>query len=70
MFGSAARDEGRDDSDIDILVKFKTLKGLFEHIQVKFDLQDALGRPVDLVAMEALREEMKASVDRDKVRIL
>ncbi len=68
VFGSAARGEDSP-NDIDILVKFKELKGLFEHIQAKCDLEDALGRPVDLVAMEALRDEMKQSVDRDKVRI-
>ena len=70
LFGSAARGEDQPGSDVDILVKFKELKGLFEHIQAKFDLEDALGRKVDLVAMEALRKEMKSSVDKDKVRIL
>ena len=70
LFGSTVRREARADSDVDILVKFKTPKGLFEHVRAKIDLQDALGRQVDLVAMEALREEMKPSVDKNKVRIL
>ena len=70
VFGSAARGEATPESDIDILVRFKTIQGLLEHIRVKYDLQDTLGQRVDLVQMEALRKEMRSSVDRDKVRII
>ena len=71
LFGSAARGEATPESDIDILVRFKELVGLFGFVRTKRELQDALeGLTVDLVQMGALREEMKPSVDRDKVRII
>ena len=70
IFGSAARGGTTRRSDIDILVHFNKVPGLFEHIQAKYDLQDALGRKVDLVQADALREEMKPSVNQDKIKIL
>ena len=70
VFGSAARDEARADSDIDILARFDHIGGLFGYMRIKHDLEDALGRTVDLVQMEALKPEFKAYVDKDKVRIL
>ena len=70
VFGSAARGEATRKSDVDILVQFKKIPGLFEHIQAKHDLEDVLRRKVDLVQAEALREEMKPSVNEDKIQIL
>ncbi len=71
IFGSAARGEATLESDIDILVQFKELVGLFGFVRAKRDLQEALmGRTVDLVQAGALREEMKSSVERDKIRII
>ncbi len=70
LFGSAARNEDRDDSDIDILVRFKHLDGLFEYMKIKYELEDALDKRVDLVQMGALRPEFKPFVDEQKVRIV
>lgn len=71
VFGSTARNEAADDSDIDLLVKFKVLNGLFEFVKIKLDLEDALGgKKVDLVQMEALRPEIKKRIEKDKIRIL
>ncbi|MEK9153997.1 MAG: nucleotidyltransferase family protein [Patescibacteria group bacterium] len=71
VFGSASRGDERADSDVDILVRFNKLNGLFEYMKIKFELEDALGgRRVDLVQMEALRPEFRSSVDRQKVRIV
>jgi len=71
IFGSTARGEATSESDIDILVQFKDLVGLFGFVRTKLELQDALGgRTVDLVQVGALRKEMKPSVERDKVRIV
>ena len=70
LFGSVARDEAGPESDIDILVRFDKPRGLFAFVHTKHELEDALGRKVDLVEMGALRKEFKPYVDRDKVRIL
>jgi hypothetical protein len=51
VFGSVARGEEREDSDIDLLVKFDSKKkiGLFELDRVQRELEIKLGRKVDLV---------------------
>ncbi|MDO8566566.1 MAG: nucleotidyltransferase family protein [bacterium] len=70
VFGSTARGDNRPDSDVDILARFDTIGNLFEFVGVKLDLEDALGKKVDLVEMGALRKEFRPYVDRDKVRII
>lgn len=71
LFGSLVRGELREDSDIDMLVRFKKLNGLFTHVRIKHDLEDALGgRKVDLVQMEAVRPEYRERIDAQKVRII
>jgi predicted nucleotidyltransferase len=51
LFGSMARGEAREDSDVDLLVRFEdnTNIGLFELDQVQRDLEMRFGRRVDLV---------------------
>jgi hypothetical protein len=71
VFGSAARNQAGLDSDIDLLVKFKRLNGLFDFVKIKLDLEEALGgKSVDLVQMEALRPEMQQRVERERIRIM
>ena len=51
VFGSVARGEAREDSDIDLLVKFDhhTNIGLFELDRLQRELEMRFGRKVDLV---------------------
>jgi len=51
MFGSTARGEAREDSDVDLLVRFgdNTNIGLFELDRVQRDLEIKFGKKVDLV---------------------
>lgn len=55
IFGSYVRDEQADDSDLDILVDFKTPIGLFEFIDLEEELSGILCMPVDLVSRSALK---------------
>lgn len=69
LFGSAARDELREGSDIDILVGFQgpaTYDGYFD---LKFYLEEILGGQVDLVTEKGLRSELRPSVERDSIRV-
>lgn len=69
VFGSAARDELAASSDIDLLVEFAepaTFKG---YMDLKFFLEDVLGRPVDLVTEKALRPELRPYVEREMIRV-
>lgn len=54
LFGSASRGEDRPDSDIDFLVEFDGDKSLFDLIGLELDLEEFLGRDVDLLTEPAL----------------
>lgn len=69
LFGSAARDATRPDSDIDILVAFDGPATSERYFGVLFYLEDLFGCPVDLVTEKALREELRPFVEEDAVRV-
>lgn len=59
LFGSFARDEGRDESDVDLLVEFNRPIGLFEFARLQRQLGDLLGHRVDLVTPAALKPQLR-----------
>ncbi len=65
LFGSAARDTARADSDIDILVSFDGPATSDRYFGVQFFLEDLLGRPVDLVTDKALRSELRPYIEHE-----
>ena len=71
LFGSYARGEEREDSDIDILVSFddKAKVSLLRHAGMLCDLEDLLNRPVDLVNELSLYPEVRETVNTDKILI-
>ena len=54
VFGSVARGEERPDSDIDLLVEVQPGTSLLDHVALMQDLEDLLGRKVDVVSEGAL----------------
>lgn len=69
LFGSFAREDAKDSSDIDILVEFNRPVGLFEFARLKLYLEKILGREVDLVTPDALRKEMRDDILREAVHV-
>lgn len=67
LFGSVARDEARTDSDVDLLVEFDRVVGLFEFIELRLYLEDILGCSVDLGTQDALREHLREPVLKDLI---
>ncbi|WP_445293317.1 nucleotidyltransferase family protein [Cohnella sp. 56] len=61
LFGSFLRDEQTNESDIDLLVEFKTPVG-FEFIELKEYLEGIFEKPVDLVTPKALKPFMKEQI--------
>ncbi len=69
VFGSTARDEAGDGSDIDILVDFDGPATSERYFGVQFYLEDLLGRPVDLVTQKALRSEFRPFIEKEALSV-
>jgi hypothetical protein len=68
LFGSAAREELKAGSDIDILVDFSAPVTLFEFARLRRRLESLLGRSVDLVTRDALKPQLREQILREAVR--
>lgn len=63
VFGSVARNEATAASDIDILVEFREGEETFDHfMDLKFYLEDLLGRKADLVIIDTLKPRIRETV--------
>ena len=69
IFGSYARGEERETSDIDFLVRFRKPKSLFDLAGIELELSEALKTKVDLVTEKALSRHIKDSVMLDLQQI-
>ena len=69
VFGSFARDEATDASDVDILVSFDTPLNWKTYFGTQFYLEDLLQRPVELATREDVRAEMRPQVEREAVDV-
>jgi predicted nucleotidyltransferase len=69
VFGSAARDELRDDSDIDVLVEFKGKATFDGYMELKFYLETLLGRKVDLVTHDAVKPCMRPIIEQEAIHV-
>ncbi|HEC11835.1 MAG TPA: DNA polymerase subunit beta [Acidiferrobacteraceae bacterium] len=69
LFGSAARDELQEDSDIDVLVAFDGPATFDGYMGLKFYLEELLGREVDLVTESGLKPRARPHVEKDLIRV-
>lgn len=69
VFGSAARDELNEASDIDVLVEFDGLATFDNYMGLKFFLQDLFKRRVDLVTRDSIKPRMRQIIERDLIRV-
>lgn len=72
VFGSFSRGEERSDSDIDLLVEYDRKNqrvGLFTIINIKQQLQQLVGREIDLVENGTLMSFAQKSAEKDKILI-
>ena len=67
LFGSFARGEEQEDSDVDLLVKFdRSIPiGLFAFARMHRELEERVGRKVDLVEEGTLRPAVQKTANRD-----
>lgn len=62
VFGSVARGEAGPDSDVDLLMDFAPDQSLLDHASLWQDLEDLLGRDVDLVTEKGLYQSLRDRV--------
>ena len=69
IFGSMAKGNATFDSDIDILVELGEPMSLLEFIRIKYELEDLLGKKVDLVEYQAVKPRLKNQILSEEIRI-
>ena len=62
VFGSVACGTNTETSDIDVLVQFSEPIGMFKFIQLEDRLSQLLGKKVDLVTNNALKQAIKNDI--------
>jgi uncharacterized protein len=67
IFGSVARGEADDRSDVDFLVRMEQGRSLFDMGGLLMDLERLLGRSVDVVTEKGLRDRLRERVLREAV---
>lgn len=67
IFGSVARGDATDASDLDLVVRFDRDRSLLDHGGLLMDLRELLGINIDVVDEEAMRPRMRELVAREAV---
>ena len=62
LFGSVARREARADSDVDFLVELRPGSSLLDHAAMQLELEELLGRKVDIVPERSLKARVRDRV--------
>jgi predicted nucleotidyltransferase len=70
LFGSYVRGQLREDSDIDILVQIEKDISLLDFIGIKLEIEESLGRKVDLVEYDTIKPLLRDIILGEEVRIL
>jgi predicted nucleotidyltransferase len=70
IFGSIAKGNARETSDIDLLIEFIGEKSLLDLVALKLDLEVAINRKVDVLTYGALNPLIKNGVLANEVKIL
>jgi len=67
IFGSLARGDATEESDLDLLVRFDSGRSLFDHGGLIMDLRDLLGVKVDVIDEEGMRPRFRKHVMKEAI---
>jgi hypothetical protein len=69
IFGSVARGEGKEGSDVDILVEYEpdAHVGLFQFVRLRRELSNILGCAVDLATPDSLHKELRDEILKEAI---
>lgn len=65
LFGSTARGEATNESDLDLLVEFDVRKSLLEVVRFERELSERLGKKVDLLTEAAISPYIRENILQD-----
>lgn len=69
IFGSTAKGRSSAGSDIDVLVRLQPGRSLFDIVALKQDLEDLLGRKVDLVTEASISPYIREQVLKEAIAL-
>ncbi|HET6246652.1 MAG TPA: nucleotidyltransferase family protein, partial [Tepidisphaeraceae bacterium] len=67
IFGSVARGDATDTSDLDLIVHFDAGRSLFDHGGLVMDLAELLGTKVDVIDEDGMRPEFREHVAKEAI---
>jgi predicted nucleotidyltransferase len=67
LFGSVARGEASETSDVDLVVRFESGRSLLDHGGLVMDLRELLGATVDVIDEEGMRPRFRQAIEREAV---
>ncbi|MSQ14381.1 MAG: hypothetical protein EXR50_00745 [Dehalococcoidia bacterium] len=70
IFGSYVHGENTEDSDIDILIEFPRGNSFFDLAELQLQLEQALGKKVDILTYNSIHPLLKEIILNEQVRIL
>lgn len=67
IFGSVARGEASESSDLDLIVRFEPGRSLFDHGGLVMDLQELLSIKVDVISEAGMRQRFRDHVFKEAI---
>lgn len=67
VFGSVARGDDREESDVDFLIVLEKGRSLLDHAALVVELEDLLGRKVDVATETGLRDRVRKRILQEAV---
>lgn len=69
IFGSVARGDSTESSDLDLIVRFEPKRTLFDHGGLLMDLQELLGVKVDIIDEGGMRPRFREHAMREAIAL-
>ena len=70
LFGSVARDEATETSDLDFLVEFEGAATFDRYMDLKIFLEDLFEKPIDLVTKRSLKPQIRQTVLEESINVI
>jgi len=69
IFGSVARGDANESSDVDLVVRFEPSRTLLDHAGLIGDLEDLLGVKVDVIDADGMGPRFRAVVEKEALTL-